>query len=739
MKLRTDGVLALLATHYVMLSVAAADETHLKVLAATFPAMPREAADVSAFTTNAVTFASGAPFNDLEFTILDTEYMDGENGGYDTFLPVDTAVPFPGSERVMLLRCALNTDLDPVYGAARGDRIILGTAEQGCFFLKGSDGVDNDYAVIQHMDYNHGHVQLAGQATDYGLVYAGTNDGCATDGWYLFHTNSTAPDLIAFIYPCHDLVPPVSGNPPVNTNVYCNPAHALSLTNATQFRYAKPINAQPAIPGGVFQMASPGKEIVDGLTVDAEGNMYLVGCSDGNLDHAEGAQNEIFVAKVAPSGQLAWVTELTMTEGTILKDAIADQNYLYVCGRTLGHLPGFVNAGRWDGILLKLRLDTGQIVAMDQWGNRGIDGYGNIELDGAGGLFLSGQGSPAGPPTNDDRYLVAKHRTSDLANVWRMIDPINDPVFAASAEAWGGLTYQPTGTGSDGRLIVAGWYFTTGGADAFIAIYDDLTNSVPTRTNELHVKSPGARADWILDNTVDANGNIYVAGYTTGAMQGDPLGEGDAFVIRYDPDLSNPVVHQFGTHRSDMVRKMGFTTNGMLYVLCCTYGDYAGTNRDPDRITGDLFIQTFDGDLNPLKNLQFGTPHEDRGFLSIKNGTLFIGGTTEGSMVETNSGSFDAFVLALDPGTLNLASGYPPDNPFVLALSGSLHDMTLSWPAVPGGGYDVYVTTNLVPAAWVPLQTNLTTPWGTRRIEMPVGTNVIKEQAPLFFRAERSD
>jgi hypothetical protein len=39
-------------------------------------------------------------------------------------------------------------------------------------------------------------------------------------------------------------------------------------------------------------------------------------------------------------------------------------------------LPGFTNAGRWDGILLKLNLSDGQIVATNQWGNAGIDGYG---------------------------------------------------------------------------------------------------------------------------------------------------------------------------------------------------------------------------------------------------------------------------------------------------------------------------------------------------------------------------
>ncbi|MBM4149645.1 MAG: hypothetical protein FJ224_11495, partial [Lentisphaerae bacterium] len=100
----------LMITCFAFVESVIADDSDLKARAATFPAMPRDTADMSAFTTNAVTFASGAPFNDLEFTILDTDYMDGENGGFDVFLPVDTSDPVPGSDHVKLLRCALNTD-----------------------------------------------------------------------------------------------------------------------------------------------------------------------------------------------------------------------------------------------------------------------------------------------------------------------------------------------------------------------------------------------------------------------------------------------------------------------------------------------------------------------------------------------------------------------------------------------------------------------------------------------------
>jgi hypothetical protein len=373
-------------------------DAELKALAAQLPAMPRGTADLIPFVGGLPTFSCGTPFNDVLYTLIDTDYIDGENGGFDTFMPVDAADAFPGANKVKVVRCALNSDLDTVYGVAPGDRVILGTAEiPHPFFLRGADGVDNDYAVILHLNFVHGHIQLRGQAADYRLVYGTLAEGCRTEGWYLFYTAGGTPDLVAFIFPCDVIEPAVSGNPPNNLNPYCNADHQLSLTNPAQFRFALPLPAQPAIPGGVKQFGSPGKDLAMAITVDAEHNSYLVGCTDGNFDAGPEAANELFAARIAPDGTTVWVRELPVGEGTNLKAAAADGEFLYVAGRTLGSLPGFTNAGRWDGILLKLRLSDGVIVAMDQWGNAGIDGYGNVVLDGAGELVRVGPRLAARP------------------------------------------------------------------------------------------------------------------------------------------------------------------------------------------------------------------------------------------------------------------------------------------------------------------------------------------------------
>jgi hypothetical protein len=645
-------------------------EAQLLAAAQAFPVMPRETTDLAPFVAGVPTFTSGTPFNDLAYTLLDTDYADGENGGADVFMPVDPSKALPGTGTVKYIRTALNMDLAENYGAAYADRIILGTAEIGVpFFSIGPDGVDNDYAVIQHFDYQFGSIQLRGSANDYALrKYDATIDGVATSGHYLFYINGSTPDLIAFVFNYNDIALPVSGNPPQDPNSLGNGTGILSLSDPAQFVFAQPVSTTIALAGQATQVGTNGKEIPEGIAVDAQGNTYLIGSSDGTFNGSGPANNRVFVSKQLPDGTQSWTTELNVSEGTTLKAGVADAQHLYVAGRALGALSGFTSAGKWDGILLKLRLSDGAIVATNQWGNRGIDGYGNIELDGAGNLFVSGQGSPSGSTGGTDEfYLVAKHRTSDLSNVWRQIDATAQQGFASSAEAWGGLTFVPSTTpgaaAGEGRLVVAGWVISGGGANAFAAVYENLTSATPTRPHSVILTPTGTTAEWILDSAVDTQGNIYVVGYTTGNLSGQHRGEGDAFIARYDPTLSNRTVRQLGTIRSDMFSKLEIDENNRLYATGYSYGNMAGTNADATGRTGDVVVYKFDTNLNTLDSVQFGTPHEDRGFSTMQGSRLIIGGMTEAAMGGVSRGSFDGYVVKLDRNTLDIL----PDAPRTVA------------------------------------------------------------------------
>lgn len=74
----------------------------------------------------------------------------------------------------------------------------------------------------------------------------------------------------------------------------------------------------------------------------------------------------------------------------------------------------------------------------------------------------------------------------------------------------------------------------------------------------------------------------------------------------------------------------------------------------PSNESGDVFIQSFDSELSRLDAMQFGTLNEERGYLALRVGALYFGGTTKAVLVSGSEGSFDGFVLRLDPATLEL-------------------------------------------------------------------------------------
>lgn len=91
-----------------------------------FPKMPRDATELFPFVQQLpLTFGSGTPFNDLEYTIMDFDYIDGENGGGDVFMPVDPSENFPGSNTIKYVRAVLNLDLNESYNVADFNRILL--------------------------------------------------------------------------------------------------------------------------------------------------------------------------------------------------------------------------------------------------------------------------------------------------------------------------------------------------------------------------------------------------------------------------------------------------------------------------------------------------------------------------------------------------------------------------------------------------------------------------------------
>lgn len=620
--------------------------------AATFPRMPTNASEVAQLTGQEPIFASGTPYNDVEYTMFDTAYIEGETSGYDTFMPVDPSLEFPGADRVHVIVAVNNLDLDQAYDSQPGDRIILGDQRGGRpYFLRGENGLDDDYLVLANFDYSEGRIDLAGSPEDYELVECTAVLGCTSTGNFLFHTAGEEPDLVAFIFPCDDTIPPISGAQPRDPRALCNTDGELSLDDEDQFNFDAPPQTAIAYSAPAFQFGGAGLEIVSGAALDHEGDAYILGQSDLVGDTGPGG-NAVFVTKVSQAGEEVWTWSLNLVDGSLLFDAVADEHHLYVAGRTQGALPGETNQGRWDAILLKLRLSDGELVAQSQHGGSGLDGYGNIILDGAGSIYVSGQGSETGSPGTDPAYLIARYRSADLSNVWRHYPTPVAPGPVLVSEAWGGISLRRSATGDPEALTVAGWFMTQGGADAFIETFEDLDAPEPRLAASTVISSPGSQADWILDTDTAPDGSVYAAGFTTGDLDGLQSGQGDIFVARLNPDLTLERIVQRGTGWSEALRKGALLPDGSFVVAGYSHGDLSGSNADRSRRTADVIVNRYGPDLALLSETQIGTAAEERAFLAVSQNRVAVAGMTEGAIARANNGSFDAFLLRLDPDSL---------------------------------------------------------------------------------------
>ena len=197
---------------------------------------------------------------------------------------------------------------------------------------------------------------------------------------------------------------------------------------------------------------------------------------------------------------------------------------------------------------------------------------------------------------------------------------------------------------------------------------------------------------------VDSSHNVYVAGYTTGALGGSNKGSLDAFVRKYSASGAVLWTRQFGTSGVDTANGVAVSSSGYIYVVSYTGGALAGSNQggrdafvrkyspggvvqwtrqfqlggDDEaydvavRGTGEVyvvgtydysvsdqdgFIRKYDGLGNVRWTNTFGGPQgELMDGVSVDNlGNVYVAGATGSSLHGVSGGGFDALVRKYSP------------------------------------------------------------------------------------------
>jgi hypothetical protein len=348
------------------------------------------------------------------------------------------------------------------------------------------------------------------------------------------------------------------------------------------------------------QYGTNGFELCYSAATDSAGNIYIAGSTAGSLNNeTRTGLADAFVMKLDPSGALLW-TRLTGTTGSSTFGnalAVDAAGNAYVTGNTDGGLPNNTMVGLNDVFIAKYDTDgnpqwTRQIGSIE-------DDYGyGIALDAVGNnLYIAGsthgglQSSPTGtdysnngPSTTTDIFLMSY----DAAGVWQWTQQMgtsdNDDAWAVAIDPQvNGSVFIAGGTAGD--LDGAGLGSSAGLTDLFVVACNPAASGVVTWVQQLGTAGNDVASGMVYDPT---GGYVVVTGRTSGDMDGTGnAGFDDMFMVRYDPSGSLQVTEQFGTKANDMGMGIVSDGNGLITVLGNTYGGFTSS------ATEDVFLQQY--------------------------------------------------------------------------------------------------------------------------------------------------
>lgn len=160
--------------------------------------------------------------------------------------------------------------------------------------------------------------------------------------------------------------------------------------------------------------------------------------------------------------------------------------------------------------------------------------------------------------------------------------------------------------------------------------------------NELWSVQFGSDGDEDIQwSALDNSGNIYVTGFTTGALTGKNYGKEDVLIVKYSSSGKLVWKKQIGSDSTDIAKGICVDARGFVYVTGMTTGRLGQVSRGKS----DCFLIKLDQDGNIVKTVQFGTEKDDMCYSVVPgmHNSVFVCGTTWGNLEGTNAGFVDSF------------------------------------------------------------------------------------------------
>ena len=315
-----------------------------------------------------------------------------------------------------------------------------------------------------------------------------------------------------------------------------------------------------------LQFGTPGNDMPQGIALDHDGDVYVVGFTNRDLGSVSAGGADVFVTKFNPDGERQWMTQQGSPDFDIAEAlAIDEAGDIYVVGRTEGEIAGR-SAGGEDLFVLKYASD-GSPVWRRQLGTVGRDrAYAVVTTTSA--VFVAGftTGALGDQHAGKQDAFLARYDTEGQLQWLRQFgSPEHDFATSLAVDARGDV-YLAGYTA--GELVGA----SQGNEDLYVTKY-----SADGERLWLRQFGTGAYED-MRGLTLDSTGHIYLSGTTYGALPGQQnLGDADMLLAKLDPNGEPVWARQLGTGVSDEARALTLAGDGSVFIAGATQGSIDGT------------------------------------------------------------------------------------------------------------------------------------------------------------------
>jgi hypothetical protein len=324
---------------------------------------------------------------------------------------------------------------------------------------------------------------------------------------------------------------------------------------------------------GIKQFGTASDAIVSGVATDSSGNIYVAGSTTDAFDGSTNAgSSDAFIVKYDSSGNQTWVMQLATTSYDTISGVTTDSSgNVYVAGSTAGALYGTTNAGGRDAFIVKYDSSGNQTWVM-QLATTSYDAASGVTTDSSGNVYVAGSTTGAFDGSTNaggsDAFIAKYDSSGNQMGIKQFGTTTYDAASGVTTDSSGNVYVAGSTTGAfDGST-------NAGGSDAFIAKYD-------SSGNQTWVMQFGTASDEIVSGVAtDSSGNVYVTGSTAGALYGTTnAGRRDAFIAKYDSSGNQMGIKQFGTTGGDSASGVTIDSSGNVYVTGYTTGALYGTTN----------------------------------------------------------------------------------------------------------------------------------------------------------------